>query len=61
VLSATTDIDGNYTFVVPPSTQTYRVIPSKDGFTFAPVDKMLTGFIEDQLAVDFVGTVARKL
>ena len=59
VLSATTDVDGNYTFVVPPSVQTYRVIPSKDGFTFAPVDKMLTGFTEDQLAVDFVGKVVR--
>ena len=54
VLTATTDLDGNYTFVVTPSTQSYRIIPSKDGFKFAPVDKILTGMMEDQGAVDFV-------
>ena len=54
VLTATTDLDGNYTFVVTPSPQSYRIIPSKDGFKFAPVDKILTGMIEDQGAVDFV-------
>jgi hypothetical protein len=34
----------------------YRIIPSKEGFTFAPIDKVLTGITEDQKAVDFVGT-----
>ncbi len=54
VLTATTDLDGNYTFVVTPSMQSYRIIPSKDGFKFAPVDKILTSMMEDQRAVDFV-------
>lgn len=54
VLTATTDLDGNYTFVVSPSIQSYRIIPSKDGLKFAPVDKVLTGMMEDQKAVNFV-------
>lgn len=56
VLTSTTDVEGNYSFIVSPSPQSYRVIPSKDGFTFVPIDKVLTGFNEDQKVVDFVGT-----
>lgn len=54
VLSATTDLEGNYTFVVMPSLQSYRIIPSKDGLKFTPVDKILAGLMEDQKAVNFV-------
>ncbi len=58
VLSSTTDIEGNYSFSVSPSPLSYRIIPSKEGFTFAPIDKVLVGFNEDQKAVDFVGTAS---
>ena len=30
VLATTTDTDGNYSFIVSPSSQSYRIIPSKD-------------------------------
>lgn len=56
VLAATTDNDGNYSFTVAPSQKTYRVIPSKDGFTFAPVDRAFSGLFEDQKEIDFVGS-----
>ena len=58
VLTSTTDVEGNYSFIVSPSPLSYRLIPSKDGFTFAPIDKLLTGFSEDKKEVDFVGTAA---
>ena len=56
VLASTTDSEGNYHFSVAPSQRTYRVIPSKDGYTFAPVDKALAGLNEDQKEIDFVAT-----
>ena len=58
VLTATTDSEGNYSFTVAsPSTQkTYRIIPSKDGYTFAPVDKTFAGLIDDQREINFVGS-----
>ena len=56
VLATTTNSDGNYSFVIAPSLQNYRIIPSKDGYTFAPIDKVLPGFTEDQKDIDFVGT-----
>jgi Flp pilus assembly protein TadD len=57
VLTATTDNDGNYEFMVAvPSQKTYRIIPSKDGYSFAPVDKTFAGLLEDQRGVDFIGT-----
>jgi tetratricopeptide (TPR) repeat protein/uncharacterized membrane protein YgcG len=59
VLATTTDTEGNYSFIVSPSQQGYRVIPSKDGYTFQPVDKVLVSFTEDQKAVDFVGALSR--
>src|SRR6185503_1403555 len=55
VLSSTTDVEGNYSFVVT-AVPGYRLIPSKEGFTFAPVDKVLTGMMEEQKVVDFVGS-----
>src|SRR6185369_2177297 len=48
VLAATTNNEGIYTFTVAPSLKTYRVIPSKDGFAFAPIDKALTGLRDDR-------------
>jgi tetratricopeptide (TPR) repeat protein len=56
VLASTTDNDGNYSFTVMPSQKTYRVIPSKDGYTFSPVDKVFVGLIDDQRGIDFTGS-----
>ncbi len=56
VLASTTDKDGIYSFKVVPSPKTYRIIPSKDGYTFAPVDKIFVGLIDDQRDIDFVGS-----
>lgn len=55
VLASTTNNDGNYSFTVTPSQKTYRIIPSKDGYVFAPIDKVLPGVHDDQKEVDFVG------
>jgi tetratricopeptide (TPR) repeat protein len=57
VLASTTDDQGNYSFNVAPSTSThsYRIIPSRDGFTFEPVDRVLPVVGEDQKELDFVG------
>lgn len=54
VLASTTDVQGNYSFTVAPSTHSYRIIPSKEGFTFEPVDKLLTGATEDQKELNFI-------
>ena len=57
VLTSTTDNDGNYSFMIAaPSQKTYRIIPSKDGFTFTPVDKTFAGLLEDQREIDFIAT-----
>lgn len=56
VLAATTDSEGNYSFTVAPSQKTYRVIPSKDGYSFAPLDKTFAALIDDQRDVDFVAS-----
>lgn len=55
VLGTTTDIEGRYSFTAAPSEKTYRIIPSKDGYSFTPVDRGLTGLFDDQKTVDFVG------
>jgi tetratricopeptide (TPR) repeat protein len=56
VLTSTTDNEGNYSFTVAaPSRKTYRIIPSKDGYTFAPLDKALAGLLDDQIDINFVG------
>ncbi|HJU93241.1 MAG TPA: carboxypeptidase regulatory-like domain-containing protein, partial [Pyrinomonadaceae bacterium] len=56
VMAATTDNEGNYSFKVAPSQKTYRVIPSKDGYTFNPIDRPLVGLIDDQKEINFVGS-----
>jgi hypothetical protein len=55
VITATSDNDGIYTFRVAPSQKTYRLIPSKDGYTFTPVDRTLPSLFEDLKEIDFVG------
>ncbi|HEY4424131.1 MAG TPA: tetratricopeptide repeat protein [Pyrinomonadaceae bacterium] len=55
VMAATTDNEGIYSFKVAPTEKTYRVIPSKDGYTFTPIDRALPGLFEDLKEIDFVG------
>lgn len=56
VMAATTDNEGLYSFKVAPTEKTYRVIPSKDGYTFTPIDRALPGLFEDLKEIDFVGS-----
>lgn len=56
VLTATTDNQGYYSFKVAPSQKTYRVLASKDGYTFTPVDRTFTTLFEDLKVVEFVGS-----
>jgi tetratricopeptide (TPR) repeat protein len=56
VMAATTDNEGIYSFKVAPSEKTYRVIPSKDGYTFTPLDRALPGLFEDLKEIDFVAS-----
>ena len=56
VIASTTDTQGNYSFTVMPSQKTYRIIPSKDGYTFAPIDRAFTGLVDDQKEIEFVGS-----
>lgn len=56
VMASTTDNEGNYSFKVAPSQKTYRIIPSKEGFTFNPIDRAFAGLIDDQREINFVGT-----
>jgi tetratricopeptide (TPR) repeat protein len=60
VLASTTDNDGYYSFNVVPSQKTYRLIPSKDGYSFSPIDKVFAGLINDQTGVDFTGSTNRS-
>ena len=59
VIASTTDNEGNYSFTVMPSQKTYRVIPSKDGYSFTPVDKTFSGLIDDQKGIDFTAATSR--
>jgi tetratricopeptide (TPR) repeat protein/uncharacterized membrane protein YgcG len=56
VLASTTDDQGNYSFTVASSaaTRSYRVIPSKDGWFFEPVDRVLPLASDDVKELDFV-------
>ena len=56
VIGTTTDNKGNYSFKVAPSQKTYRLIPSKEGYTFTPIDRTLNGLFEDLRQIDFVGS-----
>ena len=60
VLTTTTDELGNYSFTVAPSDRGYRIIPSRDGFTFEPVDKLLPSVTGDVRELNFIATPARK-
>ena len=57
VLASTTDEQGNYSFTVATSsaTRSYRIIPSKDGLTFEPVDRVQSIVSDDVKELDFVG------
>ncbi|HEX6046063.1 MAG TPA: tetratricopeptide repeat protein [Pyrinomonadaceae bacterium] len=56
VITSTTDNDGKYSFTVAaPSQRTYRIIPSKDGYAFTPIDKTFAGLFDDRRDIDFVG------
>jgi len=54
VLAATTNNDGKYSFTVAPSQKGYRLIPSKEGYSFTPVDRTLAALIDDETGIDFV-------
>ena len=56
VMTSTTDNDGNYMFTVAsPSQRTYRIIPSKDGYVFTPIDKTFAGLFDNLRDIDFIG------
>lgn len=61
VLASTTDEQGNYSFTVASSssTRSYRVIPTKDGLMFDPVDRVLPTVSDDVKELDFVGIPAK--
>jgi tetratricopeptide (TPR) repeat protein len=56
VIATTTDSDGKYSFTAAPSQKTYRVIPSKDGYSFTPLDRTFAALVDDQRQVDFVAS-----
>ncbi|HLE62913.1 MAG TPA: TPM domain-containing protein [Pyrinomonadaceae bacterium] len=56
VLVSTTDHQGNFSFNVSPSQRNYRLVPSKEGYQFDPVDRAIIAFSEDLKEIDFVGT-----
>ena len=56
VITATSDNEGIYTFRVAPSQKTYRMIPSKEGYTFTPIDRTLPSLFDDLKDIDFVGS-----
>src|SRR5882724_1801172 len=58
VLVATTDEEGNYSFSISPSQRNYRLLPSKEGLSFDPVDRAVVAFSEDLKGIDFVATRA---
>jgi uncharacterized membrane protein YgcG/tetratricopeptide (TPR) repeat protein len=61
VLAATTDEQGKYSFTVAPSaaTHNYRLIPSRDGLTFEPVDRSLPVVNDDIQELDFIAQPAK--
>jgi tetratricopeptide (TPR) repeat protein len=56
VLASTTDEKGNYSFTVATAAaaRSYRIIPSKDGFAFDPIDRILAVVRDDLSELDFV-------
>jgi tetratricopeptide (TPR) repeat protein/uncharacterized membrane protein YgcG len=61
VLASTTDDQGNYSFTVAASSaaRSYRIIPSKDGWVFEPVDRVLPLAGDDVKQLDFVAGPAK--
>ncbi|HEX6730495.1 MAG TPA: tetratricopeptide repeat protein, partial [Pyrinomonadaceae bacterium] len=59
VIASMTDSEGNYSFTVPASEKTYRLIPSREGYTFAPIDRTFTGLFDNRKGIDFVGAISR--
>ena len=57
VLASTTDEQGTYSFTVALSSSThgYRIIPSRDGLVFEPLDRILPSVSDDAKELDFVG------
>jgi tetratricopeptide (TPR) repeat protein/uncharacterized membrane protein YgcG len=55
VLVSTTDEEGSYSFNVSPSQRNYRLVPSKEGHYFEPVDRAIIAFGEDLKEIDFIG------
>lgn len=51
-----TDAAGNYSFTTIVAGRTYTVTPSKDSYTFAPTNSVLSNFSSDNNALNFVGT-----
>jgi hypothetical protein len=62
VLAATTDDQGNYSFTLAPSSspRSYRLIPSKDGLTFEPVDRVLPIVSDEVKELNFVGAPVKQ-
>jgi tetratricopeptide (TPR) repeat protein len=62
VLASTTDEQGNYSFTIAPSssTRSYRIIPSKDGVSFEPMDRLLPVVNDDQKDLNFVGKLSSR-
>ncbi len=56
VMASTTDNEGYYSFKVAPAQKTYRIIPSKEGYNFNPIDRAFAGLIDDQKDINFTGT-----
>ena len=56
VLASTTDEQGNYSFSVVPasSPRSFRIIPSKDGLAFDPLDRVVPLLSDDVKGLDFV-------
>lgn len=55
VLASTTDAEGNFSFTVSPSDKPFRVLPSKDGISFDPIDRTVVISTDDVKDVDFAG------
>jgi uncharacterized membrane protein YgcG/tetratricopeptide (TPR) repeat protein len=60
VLASTTNEEGIYLFKVASSPHSYRLIPSREGFTFEPLDKVLPAASEDQKELDFIAAPAKS-
>ena len=62
VLASTTDEQGNFSFTVATSAalRSYRLIPSRDGFAFEPVDRVLPVGSDDVKDLNFVGKPVPK-